>query len=177
MLGSDKIIGVTASSVDEATAAAAAGADYLGLGTVYATSTKKDTKSIIGPAGVSSILSALVSAGYGSIQTVCIGGVNASNARQVLTQSVSPRKALDGIAIVSAIVAAADPAAAARDLLGQVVSAKVPDVVRAVAEKTPLSHNMTNLVSRRCLSCRYIVPYPSPYLSDPCCVSQRAPQK
>ncbi|KAF4121244.1 thiamine-phosphate diphosphorylase / hydroxyethylthiazole kinase [Geosmithia morbida] len=146
LLGDNKIIGVTASTVDEAKKAAAAGADYLGIGTVYATSTKKDTKSIIGPGGVSSILSALVSAGHGSIQTVCIGGVNTSNARQVMSQSVSPRKALDGIAIVSAIVAAEDPAAAARDLAGQVISAKVPDVVRAVADKTPLSHNMTNLV-------------------------------
>ncbi|KAG5947011.1 hypothetical protein E4U53_006489 [Claviceps sorghi] len=39
LLGPDKIIGVTASSKDEALAACAAGADYLGLGTVYATAT------------------------------------------------------------------------------------------------------------------------------------------
>lgn len=39
LLGPDKIIGVTASSVDEALAACKAGADYLGLGTVYATPT------------------------------------------------------------------------------------------------------------------------------------------
>ncbi|EGR50682.1 uncharacterized protein TRIREDRAFT_75992 [Trichoderma reesei QM6a] len=147
LLGPDKIIGVTASSVDEALAACKAGADYLGLGTVYATPTKKDTKSIIGPSGIRSILQALSSAGHASIPTVCIGGINARNATAVLLESsAAPQKSLDGIAVVSALVAADDPAAAARDLLAKVVTGRVPDVLRAVAEATPLSHNMTNLV-------------------------------
>ncbi|KAG6012671.1 hypothetical protein E4U54_007366, partial [Claviceps lovelessii] len=146
LLGADKIIGVTASSRDEALAACAAGADYLGLGTVYATATKKDTKSIIGPSGVRDILDALHEAGYSSTPTVCIGGVNASNTATVLSQSASPHKSLDGIAVVSAVIAADDPAAASRDLLGQVICAKIPHVVAAVGRKTPLSHNMTNLV-------------------------------
>jgi thiamine-phosphate diphosphorylase / hydroxyethylthiazole kinase len=74
--------------------------------------------------------------------------VNASNTRTVLAQSsAGPRKSLDGVAVVSALVAAPDPAAVARDLLAQVVAAKVPDVISAVAKTTPLSHNMTNLVS------------------------------
>lgn len=63
-----------------------------------------------------------------------------------MTQSSSSSKSLDGVAVVSAIVAAKDPGAAARQILGQVVSAKVPDVVRAVARTAPLTHNMTNLV-------------------------------
>ncbi|KAK4079983.1 hypothetical protein Trihar35433_1088 [Trichoderma harzianum] len=147
LLGPDKIIGVTASSIQEALKACEAGADYLGLGTVYATSTKKDTKSIIGPAGIRSILLGLSSAGHSSIPTVCIGGINGSNATSVLAESsAAPAKSLDGIAVVSAIVAAADPAAAARDLLGKVVAGRVPDVIKAVAATTPLSHNMTNLV-------------------------------
>ncbi|QYS98957.1 4-methyl-5-beta-hydroxyethylthiazole kinase [Trichoderma simmonsii] len=147
LLGPDKIIGVTASSIQEALKACEAGADYLGLGTVYATSTKKDTKSIIGPAGIRSILLGLSSAGHSSIPTVCIGGINGSNATSVLAESsAAPAKSLDGIAVVSAIVAAADPAAAARDLLGKVVAGRVPDVIKAVAASTPLSHNMTNLV-------------------------------
>ncbi|KAL7819829.1 Hydroxyethylthiazole kinase family domain-containing protein [Trichoderma gracile] len=147
LLGPDKIIGVTASSVGEALAACKAGADYLGLGTVYATATKKDTKSIIGPSGIRSILHALSSAGHASIPTVCIGGINARNATSVLIESsAAPQKSLDGIAVVSALIAAEDPAAAARDLLAKVVTGRVPDVLRAVAEGTPLSHNMTNLV-------------------------------
>ncbi|KAL6895943.1 Hydroxyethylthiazole kinase family domain-containing protein [Trichoderma longibrachiatum] len=147
LLGPNKIIGVTASSVEEALAACKAGADYLGLGTVYATSTKKDTKSIIGPSGIRAILQALSSSGHASIPTVCIGGINARNATAVLLEcSAAPAKSLDGIAVVSALVAAEDPAAAARDLLAKVVTGRVPDVLRAVAEGSPLSHNMTNLV-------------------------------
>lgn len=109
-------------------------------------SSKKDTKSIIGPSGVREILSALASAGHGAIPTVCIGGVNGSNAGSVLTAARSPTKALDGVAVVSAIIAAPDPAAASRDLLSQVITAKIPEVVGAVASSTPLTHNMTNLV-------------------------------
>ncbi|KIE02907.1 Hydroxyethylthiazole kinase, partial [Metarhizium majus ARSEF 297] len=167
LLGPNKIIGVTASSKEEAARACQAGADYLGLGTVYSTATygflhplppvlahhnsqlassKKDTKSIIGPSGVADILAALDAAGHSSIPAVCIGGVNASNASAVLAGSASPHKALDGLAVVSAIIAAADPAAASRDLLAKVITAKIPDVVAAVGMKTPLSHNMTNLV-------------------------------
>lgn len=79
--------------------------------------------------------------------TVCIGGINASNTAPVLASAGSPSKALDGVAVVSALIAAPDPAAAARDLLAKVIVAKIPEVIRAVADKTPLSHNMTNLVS------------------------------
>ncbi|KAG5963332.1 hypothetical protein E4U58_003599 [Claviceps cyperi] len=146
LLGPDKIIGVTANSETEALSACAAGADYLGLGTVYATATKKDTKFIIGPSGVRTILNALYEAGYSSTPTVCIGGVNATNASTILSQSASPHKSVDGIAVVSAIVAAEDPAAVSRDLMGKVVCAKIADAVAAVGRKTPLSHNMTNLV-------------------------------
>ncbi|GKU17499.1 thiamine biosynthetic bifunctional enzyme [Fusarium langsethiae] len=146
LLGPGKIIGVTASSKEEALKACEAGADYLGIGTVYSTQTKKDTKSIIGPSGVRDILSALHSAGYGSVPTVCIGGINASNTAPVLASAGSPSKALDGVAVVSALISAPDPAAAARDLLSKVIIAKIPEVIRAVADKTPLSHNMTNLV-------------------------------
>ncbi|KAG8416607.1 thiamine biosynthetic bifunctional enzyme [Metarhizium acridum] len=134
LLGPSKIIGVTASSKEEAIRACQAGADYLGLGTVYSTATKKDTKSIIGPSGVADILAALDAAGHSSTPAVCIGGVNASNASAVLAGSASPRKALDGIAVVSAIIAADDPAAASRDLLGKVITAKIPNVVAAVVQ-------------------------------------------
>ncbi|KAG9258015.1 Hydroxyethylthiazole kinase family-domain-containing protein [Emericellopsis atlantica] len=146
LLGEGKIIGITASSKEEALKAASQGATYLGIGTVYATSTKKDTKSIIGPVGVSSILAALAAEGHGALPTVCIGGVNASNARDVMRQTVSPRKTLDGVAVVSAIVAARDPAAAAREIQGAVIGAKIPEVILSIARKGPLSHNMTNLV-------------------------------
>jgi thiamine-phosphate diphosphorylase/hydroxyethylthiazole kinase len=101
------------------------------------------------------------------VRTVCIGGINATNVQRVLYQSSDTKKTLDGVAIVSAIMAAKDPRRAAQELRRLIktpppfISAsspqadvhdvssileKVPSVIKAVGEKTPLSHNMTNLV-------------------------------
>lgn len=99
---------------------------------------------------------------------MCIGGINATNVQQVLYQSSDSQKQLDGVAIVSAIVAASDPKKAAQELksligspppfaaasmahpvkmkdIGSILQS-VPAVIRAVGDTTPLSHNMTNLV-------------------------------
>ncbi|KAG9621888.1 Hydroxyethylthiazole kinase, partial [Aureobasidium melanogenum] len=78
LLGKDAIIGVTANSLEEAEIAAKGGADYLGVGTVFATPTKENTKSIIGTSGVQHILSSLAQSAP-EIKTVCIGGINARN--------------------------------------------------------------------------------------------------
>jgi thiamine-phosphate diphosphorylase/hydroxyethylthiazole kinase len=99
---------------------------------------------------------------------VCIGGINASNTREVMLWGSSTKNFLDGVAVVSAIVAADDPEAASRLLLGLVREASprksrtrmgqssaankeallklVPGAIKAVHEQKPLSHNMTNLV-------------------------------
>ncbi|KAK1598734.1 hydroxyethylthiazole kinase [Colletotrichum navitas] len=174
ILGPDAIIGVTASTVEEALKACEDGADYLGIGTVFATSTKENTKHIIGTAGLRRILAELASAGHiPRVKTVCIGGLKPSNIQRVLYQSApSPPSgpSLDGVALVSAIVAAPDPESESRRLLElvktspsyrQIVSSssggapsadvsslldRVPDVISAVASASPLSHNMTNLV-------------------------------
>lgn len=178
-LGSDKIIGATVSSIEEARIAVERGADYLGIGTLYTTQTKKNTKEIIGVNGIRKILSYLDEADDKSkkIKTVCIGGVNASNVQRVVHQLHAPRsplskpKAIDGAAIVSAIVGTKDPKEASSHLLHLVKSSppfsKVSDPVfwleknedeikalisttdkatAAVHTKSPLSHNMTNLV-------------------------------
>ena len=164
LLGPDAIIGVTANSEDEALEAAKDGADYLGIGTVYATPTKEDTKSIIGTAGVQQILGSLASAGH-DVRTVCIGGIKASNAQRVLYQTAAKDKKLDGLAIVSAIMASEEPKQAASELRKlisqpppfatsvskpklsrQDVVSKVPIIIKRMASKKPLCHNMTNLV-------------------------------
>ena len=112
LLGDQAIIGITASSVEEARAAQSGGADYLGIGTVFATSTKEDTKSIIGTAGTAAILQAM---GDRQLPSVAIGGINSSNLLRVLHQTtISPKACLSGVAVVSAIMAAEDPEAAAR---------------------------------------------------------------
>lgn len=164
ILGPDAIIGVTANNLSEAVIAASGGASYLGIGTVYATPTKENTKSIIGTAGVKNILHRL-SAMDMAIPTVAIGGINASNVQRVIFQSQCPTKGLDGVAVVSAITAAQDPKAAAtglRSLISTVpvsmspkadenqnvetLLRQIPSIVKELGVKSPLCHNMTNLV-------------------------------
>ncbi|KAH8724343.1 Hydroxyethylthiazole kinase family-domain-containing protein [Phaeosphaeriaceae sp. PMI808] len=116
ILGEDAIIGATVSSTEEARVAVEQGADYLGIGTLYATNTK-NTKSIIGINGIRKILQYLNTADESSqkVKTVCIGGVNLSNTQRLIYQLHAPSspsaapKSIDGIAVVSAIVGAIDP--------------------------------------------------------------------
>ena len=134
---------------------------------------KTNTKDVIGTAGTKEILGAISEAGK-NVRTVCIGGINASTVQRVMFQSSHSSKSLDGVAIVSAIIAAEDPEQASRNLLtlvkspppfakdtiaiatssinlgdakqlSQLVQAS-GEVVHRVAGKSPLSHNMTNLV-------------------------------
>ncbi|KAF2477604.1 TMP-TENI-domain-containing protein [Lindgomyces ingoldianus] len=180
ILGQDKIIGATVSSIKEAQVAVEAGADYLGIGTLYATATKKDTKSIIGINGIRKILYYLSHQKDDAAQivkSVCIGGVNASNVQRVRYQlhppsGSQPQKVLDGVAIVSAIMAAEHPQAAASHLkllldtpppfkVKSTTAVSIPETeqdeinsirtattkaIVAVSNQKPLSHNMTNLV-------------------------------
>lgn len=95
MLGADAIIGVSAHNAEEALAAEAAGADYLGCGAVYPTGTKKDT-SVIGVEGLKAIRAVT------KLPFVGIGGVTLANYRDVLNAGA------DGAAIVSAILSAND---------------------------------------------------------------------
>ncbi|KAL5373415.1 hypothetical protein DPSP01_012717 [Paraphaeosphaeria sporulosa] len=125
LLGRDKIIGATVSSIEEARVAVERGADYLGIGTLYATSTKKNTKDIIGVNGIRRILRYLHTSddeAARKMKTVCIGGVNALNVQRVTYQlhapsdHSSPPKSIDGVAVVSAIVGAKDVEQAAANL-------------------------------------------------------------
>ncbi|CAG8950468.1 hypothetical protein HYFRA_00006964 [Hymenoscyphus fraxineus] len=169
LLGDDAIIGVTVSTIEEAQIACRDGADYLGIGTIFPTATKTNTKDIIGTAGIKEILRSIRE---WPVRTVCIGGINSSNIQRVLYQSAyhsTPfHKNLDGVALVSAIMAAEDPKKASQDLLQLIQTppafaassvashqrvvkvfdliAQVPSVLMQVAEQKPLSHNMTNLV-------------------------------
>lgn len=95
MLGADAIIGVSAHNAEEALAAEAAGADYLGCGAVYPTGTKKDT-SVIGVEGLKAIRAVT------KLPFVGIGGVTLANYRDVFNAGA------DGAAIVSAILSAND---------------------------------------------------------------------
>lgn len=103
LLGDQAIIGVTAKTLDQARKAQADGADYLGVGAVFPTSTKQDTWTI--DHGVLREICAEV-----SIPVVAIGGITAANARELAGSGIA------GIAVVSAIFAQDDLSNAVRRL-------------------------------------------------------------
>ena len=104
LIGPDKILGISAGTVEEAQAAEAAGADYIGVGAVFGTSTKKNARNL-SVEKLKEISSAV------SIPVVAIGGINARNLMELSGSGV------DGVAVVSAIFAAEDPGKATRELL------------------------------------------------------------
>ncbi len=102
MLGSDKIIGATAHTVQQALAAQRQGADYIGAGAAFATTTKSDT-TVIGTHGIGEICAAV------TVPVVAIGGIGESNIKELYGTRVS------GVAVVSALFSAEDiPSAAGR---------------------------------------------------------------
>ncbi len=114
ILGSDKLIGVSAGTAAEAARVDKAAADYVGIGSVYATPTKPDAGAPIGVAGLSDLAGELA-----PLPAVAIGGIGAGNAAQVMASG-----ATDGIAVVSAICGAEDPEAAARALRREIAAGR-----------------------------------------------------
>ena len=106
MAGEDFLIGVTAHNVEEALAAEAAGADYLGCGAVFATHTKKDTVPL-GLDGLQAIRQAV------RIPIAGIAGITTENYQQVLATGA------DGVAVVSGILGAASVRGAVKRFLDQ----------------------------------------------------------
>lgn len=103
ILGEDKIIGVSARNQELAIQAYEDGADYLGVGAMYATSTKKDAKPTT-KEELARIRSSV------PIPIVVIGGVNETNVTDFKGTGI------DGVAVVSAIIAKPDIEEAARNL-------------------------------------------------------------
>ena len=104
IIGNDKIIGVSASTVDEAVKAAAEGADYLGVGAMFPTGTKTDARPVTIET-LKSIRSAV------DIPIVVIGGINKERAE------IFKNTGIDGFAVVSAVAAQKDITAAAGELV------------------------------------------------------------
>mgnify|MGYP001774454160 CR=1 FL=1 len=103
MLGNEKIIGVTAKTVKQAKAAEAAGADYLGSGAVFGTSTKKDAKPME-HALLQEICESV------KIPVVAIGGIDGGNILLLKGRKMA------GVAVVSGLFACEDIEKAAADL-------------------------------------------------------------
>lgn len=105
-LGSSAVVGCSTSTVQEAEAAEAAGADYLGVGAVYGTTSKDvpEEKNGIGTDPVAAIADVV------DIPVLGIGGITADNARPVVEAGAT------GAAVISAVTAADDPTAATATL-------------------------------------------------------------
>lgn len=103
MIGPDKILGVSASNLAEALQAVQDGADYLGVGAMFATGTKSDARAVS-----LDELQAIRTAVH--LPIVAIGGINPNTVPRLAASGI------DGIAVVSAIVAEQDIARAARQM-------------------------------------------------------------
>lgn len=103
ILGEDKIIGVSAATIEEAKKAEADGADYIGTGAVFPTATKDDAPSIT-KEDLSEITSSI------SIPTVAIGGITLENAHELKDTGIA------GFSVVSAIMSAQSPKEASEKL-------------------------------------------------------------
>ncbi|MFO8002020.1 MAG: thiamine phosphate synthase [Marinilabilia sp.] len=115
LLGEDKIIGLSVESIQQIDEANRADIDYIGISPVFTTPTKEDLERGLGLNGTAEI------AHRSNHPSVAIGGINASNALEIMQTGV------DGISVVSAICSAPDPEEATRELA---------DIVRQYKEES-----------------------------------------
>ncbi len=101
LLGDDRIIGATANTFDDIRRAAAAGADYIGLGPFRFTTTKRNLSPIIGIDGYRSIMERCRQEGI-RLPIVAIGGIVARDIEAIMSTGI------DGIALSGALLQAAD---------------------------------------------------------------------
>lgn len=156
LIGPNKIIGVSCASPEETAAVCAEGiATYVGLGTYYPTSTK-EVKQVVGPIGINKMLLILHDHSKRNgvdIASVAIGGINHSNVAKVLYQCECFEYKLDGVAVVSCIMAA-DDATSASKLFVEAMHKLCPWVMESPDakgvpfpfEQKPLVHHITNNV-------------------------------
>jgi len=104
-IGTDRILGVSAYDCAEAEAAIRSGADYIGVGPLFGTTTKEDAKAASGLA----VLAAMREQGLG-IPIVGIGGITPDNAADVVQAGA------DGVSVITAITHAGDERAATEAL-------------------------------------------------------------
>lgn len=119
MLGEKVVIGfTTGGKPQEAIRAERDGASYVGVGPVYATSTKRDAGEPVGPARIAKVKAVV------GLPVVAIGGIDAGNIRACVEAGA------DGVAVISAVNMAEDMVAATRTL-----KAAIEEARNAVARK------------------------------------------
>ena len=107
VLGGDKVIGISTHSVEQAREAEAAGADYIGFGPLFPTTTKN-----AGPHQGVERLRLLRNAV--TLPVLAIGGITLDTLGEAM------RAGADGVAVISAVLSAPDPGAAARELIKRI---------------------------------------------------------
>lgn len=105
------ILGLSTHSVDQARLAHRAGADYVAVGSMFPTTTKPDFE-LVGPDLIRQVRGEI------RVPLIGIGGITADNLTEVVQAGA------DGVAVISAVGAAADPAAATRRLLQAIRAAR-----------------------------------------------------
>jgi thiamine-phosphate pyrophosphorylase len=111
LLGPDAVIGLSVKTIAQAEAAPLAALDYVCVGGVFVTTSKDDVAAPIGLAGLKTIL-AVLRARAPEFPVGAIAGIDETNAGEVVAAGA------DGVAVISALSLAPDPADAARRLRG-----------------------------------------------------------
>jgi thiamine-phosphate diphosphorylase len=114
LLGNKKLIGVSTHSIDQALAAEAAGADYIGFGPLFKTATK-DAGSAQGIENLAVIKKTV------SIPVIAIGGIKQENISEVM------RTRADGAAVISAVLASADIKSSAEEMIRLISKFKIEE--------------------------------------------------
>lgn len=112
VLGRDKLIGISTHSVEQAREAEAAGADYIGFGPLFPTTTK-DAGPCQGVEKLRSLRNAV------TLPILAIGGIRPDNIAEAMHAGAN------GVAVVSAVLSAPDPGAVARDLIDRIETARL----------------------------------------------------
>lgn len=107
LLGKKKLIGISTHSREQAVAAEAGGADYIGFGPIFATTTK-DAGQVQGCAGITRIKQAV------SVPVIAIGGISHETVRDVI------KAGADGVAVISAILSAPDIGRAVKTMIARI---------------------------------------------------------
>ncbi|CAE6376035.1 unnamed protein product [Rhizoctonia solani] len=163
------LIGVSVANLDEAKRAVLDGADYVGIGAVWTTTTKNLVRPVVGVRGVGDILDVVGDAG---IPAVAIGGIKIHNALHTLHGAVGPitGTALSGLAVVTEIISAPDASIPAKTLTriinsrskhfhwpalclpantspsAALLAENAGELLTALREHSPLIHQITNNV-------------------------------
>lgn len=105
ILGPDKLVGISTHNLNQAIQAEAGGTAYIGFGPIFPTATKENPDPVVGVAGLREVRAKV------RIPIVAIGGINAGNIAEVRSAGV------DCVAVVSAVLSAADPQTAILELM------------------------------------------------------------